>query len=252
MIQAIVLDIEGTTCPVDFVSHTLFPFAQKNLEETLNKRSGDAEINALVNETISEWITDSDPISQTMLEKTAQTLPSTKEVCDYLQHLIQSDKKSTVLKELQGIIWKQGYASGELKSSLFPDVRPQLDHWKRNGLSLAVYSSGSIQAQKLLYGHTSEGDLTDRFSHWFDTRTGPKLVRQSYEIIAQKLGLPAEQVLFISDHPGECDAAQLSGMNAVFCLRKGNPHQTPGTHHLIHQLSDVDLGKYKESGQIHS
>ena len=243
MIRAIVLDIEGTTCPVDFVSHTLFPFAQKNLDRTLNKRSENPEIDVLVKETIAEWVADPDPTSQALLEKTTQTPPSTREVGDYLQHLIQTDKKSTALKELQGIIWKQGYASGELQSSLFKDVCPQLDAWKRNGITLAVYSSGSIQAQQLLYGHTSEGDLTDRFSHWFDTRTGPKLVPQSYEIIAQQLGVQADQVLFISDHPGECDAAQQAGMNAVFCLREGNPHQEPGAHTLVHQLSDIDLGK---------
>ena len=247
MIQAIVLDIEGTTCPIDFVSHTLFPFAQKNLSKALKQRSVDAEIDSLVIESISEWISDPDPTSQIMLEQTTHTPPSTSEVGDYLQHLIQSDKKSPALKELQGIIWKQGYASGELKSSLFEDVHPQLDLWKHNGLILAVYSSGSIQAQKLLYRHTSEGDLTDLFSYWFDTRTGPKLVQQSYETIAEKLGLPVDQVLFVSDHPGECDAARQSGMSTAFCLREGNPHQNAGNHILIQRLSDVDLDSINAS-----
>ena len=246
MIRAILLDIEGTTCPVDFVSLTLFPFAQKNLNAALKTRSSDAEMDALVHEAINEWLTDSDPVSQTMLSQTTQKPPSTREVENYLQHLIESDRKSTALKELQGIIWKQGYASGALKSDLFQDVRPQLDYWKHNGITLAVYSSGSIQAQKLLYANTSEGDLTDRFSHWFDTRTGPKLVQQSYESIARKIGLPADQILFISDHPGECDAARQSGMKAVFCLRKGNPHQDPGNHTLIQQLTDIYLRKFKE------
>ena len=243
MIRAILLDIEGTTCPVDFVSQTLFPFAQKNLNAALMTRSCDAEIDALVDEAINEWLTDSDPTSQTMLSQTTQKPPSTKEVEEYLQHLTQSDKKSTALKELQGIIWKQGYLSGELISPLFSDVCKQLDHWKCKEITLAVYSSGSIQAQKLLYAHTSEGDLTDRFDHWFDTRTGPKLAHQSYTIIAQKLGVQSNQVLFISDHPGECDAAWQSGMNTVFCLREGNPHQDPGEHAVVQQLCDIDLEK---------
>ncbi|KZR83276.1 Enolase-phosphatase E1 [Synechococcus sp. MIT S9509] len=243
MIRAIVLDIEGTTCPVNFVSQTLFPFAQKNMKAALMHRSGNTEIDALMHEAIDEWRADSDPTSQTMLRQTRQKPPSTAELEEYLQHLIRSDRKSTALKELQGIIWEKGYLSGELKSPLFSDVRPQLDAWKRNGISLSVYSSGSIQAQKLLYAHTNEGDITDRFCHWFDTRTGPKLTEQSYTVIAQKLGIQSNQVLFISDHPGECDAAQRSGMNTVFCLREGNPHQDPGDHAVVHQLCDIDLEK---------
>jgi len=243
MIRAILLDIEGTTCPVDFVSQTLFPFAQKNLNATLMTRSSNAQIDALVHEAINEWLADSDPISKTMLSQTTQEPPSTREVEDYLQHLIQSDRKSTALKELQGTIWEQGYLSGELTSPLFSDVREQLDHWKRKGIVLAVYSSGSVQAQKLLYAHTNEGDITDRFSHWFDTRTGPKLTHQSYTIIAQKMGIQCKQVLFISDHPGECNAARQSGMNTIFCLRAGNPHRDPGDHAVIQQLGDIDLEK---------
>ena len=243
MIRAIVLDIEGTTCPVNFVSQTLFPFAQKNIKAALRQRSNNIEIDALVHEAITEWRSDLDLTSQTMLRQTRQKPPSTEEVEEYLQHLIRSDRKSTALKQLQGIIWEKGYSSGELRSPLFSDVRPQLDAWKRNGISLAVYSSGSIQAQKLLYAHTHEGDITDRFCHWFDTRTGHKLNQQSYKIIAQKLGVQSNQALFISDHPGECDAAQQSGMNTVFCIREGNPHQDPGNHSVAQQLCDIDVDK---------
>ena len=243
MIRVILLDIEGTTCPVDFVSQTLFPFAQKNLNAALMTRSSDAEIDALVQEAIGEWLDDSDPISKRMLSRTIQQPPSTREVEDYLQHLIQSDRKSTTLKELQGKIWKQGYLSGELTSPLFSDVCKQLDSWKHKGITLAVYSSGSIQAQKLLYTHSNEGDITDRFNHWFDTRTGPKLSHQSYTIIAKKLGIQSNEVLFISDHPGECDAARHSGMNTRFCLREGNPHQDPGDHAVVQELCNIDLEK---------
>ena len=241
MIQAIVLDIEGTTCPVDFVSKTLFPFAQKHLNTALMRREDDSEIEALVQEAINEWKRDSDPISKTMLMQSQQTTPSSREVGDYLQYLIRADRKSTALKELQGIIWKQGYLSGEIRSPLFADVRPQLDHWKEKGIALAVYSSGSIQAQRLLYAHSNEGDITDRFCQWFDTRTGPKLAHQSYTIISQKLELQTNEVLFVSDHPGECDAARQAGMKTAFCLRKGNPHQDPGSHEVVQQLSDIDL-----------
>ena len=249
MIRVILLDIEGTTCPVDFVSQTLFPFAQKNLNASLMTRSSDAEIDALVHEAINEWLDDSNPTSKRMLSKTTQKPPSIREVEDYLQHLIQSDRKSTALKELQGKVWEQGYLSGELISPLFSDVCKQLDSWKCKGITLAVYSSGSIQAQKLLYAHTNEGDITDRFDYWFDTRTGPKLAHQSYTTIAQKMGVQANQVLFISDHPGECDAAWQSGMNTVFCLREGNPHQDPGEHAVVQQLCDIDLEKINAAAE---
>ena len=247
MIRAILLDIEGTTCPIDFVSQTLFPFAQKNLKAALMTRTSDTQIDRLVKEAINEWQSDSDPTSKTLLRQTTEKPPSTNDVEEYLEHLIQSDRKSTALKQLQGIIWEQGYKSGELKSTLFSDVRPQFDIWNHSGIILAVYSSGSIQAQKLLYTHSREGDITDRFQHWFDTRTGPKLNHQSYTVIAQKLGVQSEQVLFISDHPGECDAARKSGMNTAFCLREGNPHQESGNHAVVHQLSDIDLGQINAS-----
>ncbi len=247
MIQAIVLDIEGTTCPVDFVSKTLFPFAQKHLNSALMRRDHEPEIDALVQEAINEWELDPDPVSQAMLMQSQQATPSTREVGDYLQHLIQADRKSTALKELQGIIWKQGYLSGEIQSPLFPDVCPQLDKWRREEIALAVYSSGSIQAQKLLYAHSNQGDITGRFCQWFDTRTGPKLADQSYTIIAQKLELHPNQVLFVSDHPGECDAARQAGMKAMFCMREGNPHQDPGGHDVAQKLSDIDLHKISQS-----
>jgi len=241
VIQAILLDIEGTTCPVDFVSKTLFPFAQKHLSTTLATRKDKPEIASLVEDAIHEWSHDSDPTSQTLWKQLKQNPPSIQEVEAYLEHLIKADRKSTALKDLQGMIWKQGYQSGQLKSPLFKDVRPQLDAWKQHGLVLAVYSSGSIQAQKLLYSHTEEGDLSDCFDQWFDTHTGPKLAALSYKMIAQKLGITVDEVLFVSDNPAECDAAQQAGMHVVFCVRDGNPHQDPGNHPVARQFSDIDV-----------
>ena len=241
MIQAILLDIEGTTCPVDFVSKTLFPFAREHIDITLTKRMHEPEIETLINQVIQEWKHDSDPTSKTLWNQFEQTRPSAKDLGNYLKHLIKIDRKSTALKDLQGIIWQHGYQSGQLKSPLFKDVLPQLNTWKLKELTLAVYSSGSIQAQKLLYRHTEYGDITHFFDQWFDTHTGPKLISESYKIIAQKLGLTVDQALFISDHPAECDAAQKAGMHAVFCLRDGNPHQNPGRHSIARRLSDIDV-----------
>ena len=239
MIQVILLDIEGTTCPVDFVAKTLFPYAQVHLSQTLEKEKDEPRIANIIQEAIDEWHQDSDPTCQQMLAKAKQSSPSNPQVAEYLQHLIKSDRKSTALKELQGMIWKQGYECGELITPLFADVLPSLDAWAKRGMTLSVYSSGSVQAQKLLYEHTSQGDISDRFSHWFDTRTGPKLKAESYYQICQNLNKPEDSVLFISDHPGECDAALSAGLRTTFCLRPGNPHQDPGQHGLIQSFRDL-------------
>ncbi|NCG16715.1 MAG: acireductone synthase [Synechococcales cyanobacterium H12SWP_bin.12] len=240
MIEAIVLDIEGTTCPVNFVSQTLFPFARRQLTQTICAQNRKASVSAAIQEAISEWKKDTDPTSQALLlQATSQNSPTEEEVIRYFEHLIECDRKSTALKELQGIIWEQGYASGELQSPLYPDVIPALDTWKQQGLTLAVYSSGSVKAQQLLYSHTTNGDITDRFSQWFDTRTGPKLKEESYNTISQIIGIKATSILFISDHPGECDAAFASGMETRFCLREGNPHRNGGHHQVIHSLKEA-------------
>ncbi|EAR18974.1 2,3-diketo-5-methylthio-1-phosphopentane phosphatase [Synechococcus sp. WH 7805] len=240
MIEAIVLDIEGTTCPVNFVSQTLFPFARRQLTQTICAQNRKASVLAAIQEAISEWKKDTDPTSQALLlQATSQNSPTEEEVVRYFEHLIECDRKSTALKELQGIIWEQGYASGELQSPLYPDVIPALDTWKQKGLTLAVYSSGSVKAQQLLYSHTTNGDITDRFSQWFDTRTGPKLKEDSYNTICQIIGMKAASILFISDHPGECDAALASGMKTRFCLREGNPHRNGGHHQVIHNLKEA-------------
>ena len=241
VIEAIVLDIEGTTCPVNFVSQTLFPFARRHLTQTICEENRKASVSAAIQEAISEWKKDTDPTSQALLlQATNQNPPSAEEVVRYFEHLIECDRKSTALKELQGIIWEQGYASGELKSPLYPDVIPALDTWKQQGITLAVYSSGSVKAQQLLYSHTTHGDITDRFSFWFDTRTGPKLEEDSYNIISQIIGIKPTSILFISDHPGECDAALASGMETRFCLREGNPHRNSGHHRVIHSLKEAE------------
>ena len=239
MIQVILLDIEGTTCPVDFVAKTLFPYAQVHLNQTLERGRDEPTIVNILQEAIDEWQKDSDPTCQQMLAIANQSPPKNAQVAQYLEHLIKADRKSSALKELQGIIWKQGYESGELNTPLFADVLPSLDAWTQKGMTLAVYSSGSVQAQKLLYRHTSQGDVSDRFSHWFDTRTGPKLKTESYKKICQQLETAEESVLFISDHPGECDAALAAGLRTSFCLRPGNPHQDPGQHEPIQSFHDL-------------
>ena len=128
-----------------------------------------------------------------------------------VEHLIVIDKKSTALKDLQGEIWELGYNNGELKAELFPETVECLQQWHQQGITLSVYSSGSIHAQKLLYRYTSEGNLETLFSHWFDTHIGNKKNEKSYTTIASAMECKPRNILFVSDNREECDAAKDAG-----------------------------------------
>ena len=151
------------------------------------------------------------------------------------------DKKSTALKDLQGKIWEHGYRNGELKSQLFPETAECLREWREQGLTLSVYSSGSIQAQKLLYRHSPAGDLEKLFSHWFDTHTGPKKSAESYTKIAEQLHSSPNKIWFVSDNGAECDSARLAGMHTLFSLRDGNPDRDPRDHTVVQSLREVNV-----------
>ena len=157
----------------------------------------------------------------------------------YLKHLISIDKKSTALKDLQGKIWERGYKNGELKSQLFPETAECLRDWREQGITLSVYSSGSIQAQKLLYRHSPMGDLEKLFSHWFDTHTGPKKCTKSYTKIAKQLQSSPNKIWFVSDNGAECDSARLAGMHTLFRLRDGNPDRDPRDNTVVQSLREV-------------
>ncbi len=213
-LPAIVTDIEGTTTSIAFVKEVLFPFARKHLatfiETHRNEPSVIAQMAAVRNLLGNEH------------------LPS-EDVLKALLQWMDEDKKATPLKTLQGLIWENGYQTGELKSHVYEDAASALMRWHRAGHTIYVFSSGSIAAQKLLFAHTSFGDLTSLFAGYFDTTTGPKLEKDSYTKIAFLIGKAPENVVFLSDHIGELDAARAAGMK-VFCLDRGEsvvPHDTP-------------------------
>lgn len=215
-VSHVLLDLEGTTCPVSFVASSLFPYAAKHLGAYLNQHGEEQEVQLLVEGATRAWQQDADP-EATSLRNNPQT-----SLNDYLQLLIRQDRKLTELKQLQGLIWESGYQSGELVAPLFTDVPGALQRWYQQGMVLAVYSSGSVAAQKLLYGHSNAGDLRHLFSHWFDTRTGPKQEQASYEAITKAMGVKPGHVLFISDAVVECEAADAVGMQFLFSDRPGN------------------------------
>jgi len=213
MTRAILLDIEGTTTPIDFVHKVLFPYAKehvgKYVEEHFGKLSN--EISQLVDES-SRDATYTVPVDPT----------EPGSVSAYLEHLISVDRKSTPLKSIQGDIWKAGYESGELKSIVYDDVPAAFERWNAEGKTIAIYSSGSVLAQKLLFGYTGHGDLTPFISAYFDTNVGHKREAGSYRKIASRLNFNAEDIFFLSDIPEELDAASEAGCQARLVVRPGN------------------------------
>ena len=149
------------------------------------------------------------------------------------------DKKSTGLKSLQGKIWEEGYRTGELRGEVYPDVPPALERWRRQRIDIAIFSSGSVQAQRSLFASTAAGDLTRFIRAYFDTTTGPKTAQQSYARIAAALERAPSEVLFLSDVGAELDAARTAGMRTALCVRAPGPAPSTGAHPVVHALDQL-------------
>lgn len=227
-IRAILLDIEGTTTPIDFVFKTLFPFAAQHVQEFLFEHCSDLDIKTLVAELRATWSGAASSGAPVWIEGTPEEKIAS--AAGYVRWLIARDSKITPLKTLQGKIWEQGFRSGALRGEVYPDVAPAFARWREHGRRIAIFSSGSVLAQKLLFSHSSADDLSSHIEAYFDTTTGPKREAESYKKIARTLQLPAERVLFISDLSPELDAARAAHAHTALCLRPGNPQPEP-THH---------------------
>lgn len=196
-IKAILTDIEGTTSAVSFVFDVLFPFARKHLPGFVRQN---AEQPAVAQQL------------QAVRDQAGEPDADVERVIAILLEWIAEDRKATPLKALQGMVWEQGYNAGQLKGHVYPDAVDALKHWHQQGYRLYVYSSGSIQAQQLIFGCSEAGDLSGLFSGYFDTTSGPKREAQSYQTIAQAIGCPVDNILFLSDIVEELDAARAAGM----------------------------------------
>lgn len=222
-VRALLLDIEGTTTPIDFVHQTLFPYARARLEDYLGAHLEEPEVAADVGRLREEHAADvrrgkqPPPLSDDSRETVVASLAA------YARWLIDQDRKAGGLKSLQGKIWRRGYEEGELRAPLYADVAPALRRWREAGLKVAIFSSGSVLAQQLLFRHTEEGDLTPLVDAYFDTaNAGPKHEAESFRRIAAALRLDAPEILFVSDAVMELDAAAEAGMRTRLSLRPGN------------------------------
>lgn len=229
------LDVEGTTSPISLVSEQLFPYARKHLAAYLRVHGNDAAVIADLDLLAQENGAEADD-STPLFNKREDGLGNAEA---YLVWLMEHDRKSTALKSLQGKIWRTGFEAGGLVGTVFPDVPDAMRRW-RTKANVAIYSSGSVEAQKLLFRHSSAGDLTQLISANFDTRVGPKTVSKSYEAIANEAGLETREILFLSDVVRELDAARAAGCATRLVIRGGNaPVENANGHALIRSFAEL-------------
>jgi enolase-phosphatase E1 len=224
MIKAIVTDIEGTTSSLSFVKDVLFPYARAHLPQFVHAHADTPVVSALLTEARKE---------------AGKDLALEPLIAQFIQWL-DADKKITPLKSLQGLIWEAGYRQGDFTGHVYPDAVEKLQSWKAQGLALYIYSSGSVYAQKLLFGHSEFGDLTPLFSGYFDTHIGGKREQASYVNIAEQLAISPEQLLFLSDIQEELDAAKAAGFKTIWLTRDQTP-DPDAAHEQVSNFAQIRL-----------
>jgi enolase-phosphatase E1 len=262
-VRGVVLDIEGTTTPVSFVYDVLFPYARERLAEFLSSHANDTAVREALGLLQSEWLADGEaqaanagrperpirhperpirhperPIRHPERSE-GSALPSLDLVSaqHYLEWLMDRDRKSTALKIIQGEIWRGGFESGVLRGDVYADVQPALERWRAAGRTIAIYSSGSTAAQRLLFGHSTRGDLTPLIDAYFDTTIGHKRSTDSYSAIARALELPSNALLFISDVEAELVAARGADLQTRLCVR--GETAPPTTSRIIRSFEEL-------------
>lgn len=210
------LDVEGTVAPISLIYDQMFPYARAHFERFLQLHCGDPGVAGDLTMLAGENGAETDPTAPKFA-----TPEYWDEAIPYLNWLMDRDRKSTALKSLQGRIWQRGFETDELKGTLFEDVPLALERWS-SAAHVAIYSSGSVAAQLLLFRHSSFGDLTPLISGYFDTRTGPKTAKLSYESIASAMGCEPREIVFFSDVVRELDPAREAGCHTRLVMREGN------------------------------
>ena len=227
-IRAILTDIEGTTSSISFVKDVLFPYARRALPAFVAARSSEPGVRRWLDAVATE----------------NGGMCDDRMIVEVLQGWIDEDRKHTALKALQGMIWADGYRSADFTAHIYADAAPALTAWKEAGIPLYVYSSGSIPAQRLFFGHSDAGDLTPLFSGWFDTEIGGKRDPDSYRKIAEAIGIAPSEILFLSDVVEELDAAREAGLATVLVDRRDDypqPRTGEATHGHVRVESFADV-----------
>ncbi len=238
-VRAILLDIEGTTTPIDFVYGTLFPFARARIGDFVQRHRDRADVREDIQALRVEYALEDSQAPGLPAWRGGSANAEADSAVNYALWLTERDRKSTPLKSLQGRIWQAGYLSGELRGQLYPDVAPAFRRWRTQGRTMAIFSSGSVLAQKLLFAHSTAGDLASFISAYFDTTTGPKQDAQSYGRITAALRLPPADLLFCSDVVPELDAARRAGIHTALCARSGTGAPVNVPHSVIRTFNEV-------------
>ena len=220
------LDIEGTLGSIAFVRDVLFPYADARIDEFAALRGGEPDVRAVLDLAAREANVDAFDLSGILAA---------------LHEWSAGDVKTTPLKAIQGMIWRDGFESGAIVGHLYPDAVEALRRYRSNGVLLAIYSSGSVAAQRLLFGHSVAGDLIEMFAGFYDTTSGPKLESDSYTRIAQALGFAPASVAFFSDNERELDAARDAGMQTVQLVRPEDGTKPDPNHAIVATFADIDV-----------
>lgn len=220
----ILTDIEGTTSSISFVAEELFPYFRENISDLLALKD-----RLVVKEAFEETV-------ELAKSEDGEILTTDEQIIDKLYKWSVEDRKITPLKTLQGVLWDAGYRDGELKGHVYPEVAANLKSWKEQGINLGVFSSGSVPAQKLIFGYSIAGDLTPYFSYYFDTNTGGKREAATYAKIAKELNLDPSEILFLSDIEEELHAAESTGYQTVQLARDG---MTPSWKQFVTSFDEL-------------
>jgi enolase-phosphatase E1 len=241
--RGILLDIEGTTSSLRFVHDAMFPFVRRELDDYLEAHWDSPSLQAA-----GDQIAQDAGYSSLDAWTVAEPGDPRQRVRDEVLRLMDGDIKATGLKQLQGLIWRSGFESGELRAPVYADVLPALESWRHAGLDLRIFSSGSVAAQKLFFGHTEVGDLLGFFAGHYDTTLGSKKEAESYRKIVQEFGLPPGDLLFVSDVVAELDAARTAGMRTALSVRPGNAAVLEVHDHPV--ITGFDQIRHRPASQI--
>ena len=235
--QEVVLDIEGTTTRIEFVYDVLFPFARRALPLHIREHLDEPRLRETLRRLRQEWIEDAARGESPPDWQDGDREQRISGIARYGAWLMDRDRKAAPLKALQGEIWARGYDDGSLRGEVFPDVPEALQRWRTAGIDVAIFSSGSVLAQQMLFQTTLQGDLTRHIGAFFDTSVGPKTVPESYRQIATTLDRSSNNLLFISDAAPELRAARAAGWAVLMCVR---PPQTPSSDAEFDVITDFD------------